>query len=45
LTHKKQKREREREREIINRVKENKTMIANDSQVARGRKTKKTTMP
>jgi hypothetical protein len=31
-------REREREREKINRVKENKTMIANDSQVPRGRK-------
>jgi uncharacterized protein (UPF0147 family) len=32
---------KEREREKINRVKENKTMIANDSQVPRGRKKKK----
>jgi hypothetical protein len=36
--------EREREREKINRVKENETMIANDSQVA-SRREKKPTKP
>jgi hypothetical protein len=38
------KNKREREREKINRVKENETMIANDSQVA-SRREKKPTKP